>query len=64
MAINKAQLSKKLALLVLMLPRGNTYLPRVTARYAFPPNTVGTRKNDIDIDTYNSIITNRLIEGK
>ena len=42
--MNKTQVSKKLAHLVPMLPRGNTYLPRVTARYAFPPNTLGTRK--------------------
>ena len=43
MAINKAQLSKKLADLVPMLLRGNAYFPRVTARNAFPPNTVGMR---------------------
>ena len=43
MDINKTQVSKKIAHLVPMLQRGNTYLPRVTAQYAFPPNKAGTR---------------------
>jgi len=44
MTINKGLLGKKLAHLVPMLPPGNTYLSKVTARYAFPLNMVGTRK--------------------
>ena len=53
MAINNAQFSKKPAHLIPMLLRGNTYPHRVTARYAFPPNTVGTRK----LDHYSGLFT-------
>jgi len=43
-AINKAQLSKKLAYLVPMLPRGNTYLPRSHNTICIPTEYGGNEK--------------------
>ena len=42
MAINKAQVCQITSLSPMLL-RGNAYPTNNTARYEFPPNTVGTR---------------------